>query len=158
PIQEATGEILDDKYFTQTLLPDYLNDHPEQTADWDVIFDARGHFEEPHTQLIVPLGTLEVREYLGSISAMQVAEPPGIKAIAKALFPTRGPKHRFSAVLFIEKEGFLPLFKAVRLAERFDLAIMSTKGLSVTACRLLADRLCGEYSIPLLVLHDFDKN
>jgi hypothetical protein len=35
---------------------------------------------------------------------------------------------------------------------------MSTKGLSVTASRLLVDRLCGEYVIPLLVLHDFDKS
>jgi hypothetical protein len=73
-------------------------------------------------------------------------------------FPTHGPEHRFGAVLFIEKEGFLPLFKAVRLAERYDIAIMSTKGLSVTASRLLVDRLCGRYDIPLLALHDFDKS
>ena len=33
-------------------------------------------------------------------------------------------------MLFIEKEGFLPLFEAVHLAERYDLAIMSTKGMS----------------------------
>ena len=32
-------------------------------------------------------------------------------------------------ILFIEKEGFMPLFEAVQLAERFDLAIMSTKGM-----------------------------
>jgi hypothetical protein len=35
---------------------------------------------------------------------------------------------------------------------------MSTKGMSVTAARMLADRLCGKYDIPLLVLHDFDKS
>jgi hypothetical protein len=34
---------------------------------------------------------------------------------------------------------------------------MSTKGLSNTAARLLVDDMCGRYSIPLLVLHDFDK-
>jgi hypothetical protein len=33
PIQAATGEILDDQYFTQTLLPDYLRDNPQTTAD-----------------------------------------------------------------------------------------------------------------------------
>jgi hypothetical protein len=60
--------------------------------------------------------------------------------------------------LFVEKEGFLPLFRAVRLAERYDLAIMSTKGLSVTASRLLVDRLCAAHDVPLLVLHDFDKS
>jgi hypothetical protein len=72
-------------------------------------------------------------------------------------FLTCGPKHRFKAILFIEKEGFMPLFRASHLAERYDLAIMSTKGLSVTASRMLVDILCAEYQIPLLVLHDFDK-
>jgi DNA topoisomerase VI subunit A len=74
------------------------------------------------------------------------------------IFPTCGPDHRYGAILFVEKEGFLPLFKAVRLAERYDLAIMSTKGLSVTASRLLVDRLCAAHQVPLLVLHDFDKS
>jgi hypothetical protein len=46
----------------------------------------------------------------------------------------------------------------VRLAERYELAIMSTKGLSVTASRLLVDQLCAAHRIPLLVLHDFDKS
>ena len=51
----------------------------------------------------------------------------------------------------------MPLFEAVRLAERYDLAIMSTKGMSVTASRELVDALCAQHAIPLLVLHDFDK-
>ena len=72
-------------------------------------------------------------------------------------FPTCGPANRFSAVVFIEKEGFLPLFAAAKLAERYDIAIMSTKGMPVVACRHLADELCGRHGIPLLVLHDFDK-
>ncbi len=69
-----------------------------------------------------------------------------------------GPRHRFGAVLFVEKEGFLPLFEAVQLAERYDLAIMSTKGMSVTAARELVEFLCSTYGVPLLVLHDFDKS
>jgi hypothetical protein len=69
---------------------------------------------------------------------------------------TVGPAGAFSAVLFIEKEGFMPLFKHVNLADRFDIAIMSTKGVSVTAARSLVDRMCARHSIPLLVLHDFD--
>ena len=59
-------------------------------------------------------------------------------------------------MLFIEKEGFQPLFDRVGLAEHHDIAIMSTKGVSVTAARLLVDRMCSAHSIPLLVLHDFD--
>jgi hypothetical protein len=155
-VQRLTGRTLDDKYFCQQLLPDYLAEHPEGTKSWDVVFDARGHFQEPHTDQIVPLGTIDVRNYLGSIGP---APPPDLTVtVAGGTFPTRGPRHRFGAILFVEKEGFLPLFKAVHLAERFDLAIMSTKGMSVTASRLLVERLCSEHGVPLLVLHDFDKS
>ena len=61
---------------------------------------------------------------------------------------TRGPSGRYGAVLFVEKEGFNELFEAVRLAERYDLAIMSTKGMSVTAARRLVDEICARYSHP----------
>jgi hypothetical protein len=155
-IQRLTGRGLNDKYFTQTLLPNYLADNPETTADWDVVFDARGHFHEPHTGVIVPLGTLEVREYLRSVERPH--RIPLVDLGFSTLYPTHGPEHRYQAILFIEKEGFLPLFRATQLAERFDIAIMSTKGLSVTASRLLVDRLCGQHGIPLFVLHDFDKS
>jgi hypothetical protein len=39
---------------------------------------------------------------------------------------------------------------------RYDIPIMSSKGVSVTAARKLADHLCHEHDIPLLTLHDFD--
>jgi hypothetical protein len=35
---------------------------------------------------------------------------------------------------------------------------MSTKGMSVVAARALADEMCHDYNIPLLLLHDFDKS
>jgi hypothetical protein len=153
-IQDRTGETLDDKYFTKTLLPDYLAENPDTTSGWDVVFDARGHFTEPHTQLIVPLGTLEVREYLLPASLTDSGE---VTASVHALFPTHGPTNRYGGILFIEKEGFMPLFQAAKLAQRFDIALMSTKGTSVTAARKLVDRLCGTNDIPLIILHDFDK-
>jgi hypothetical protein len=149
-IQQQTEKKLDDQYFTQTLLPDYMREHG---VAWNVVFDDRGHFREPHTDRSIGLGTLAVRHYLGSIR-----EPTFDEAgFAEARIKTFGPRCRFGAVLFIEKEGFTPLFEHVRLAERYDLAIMSTKGLSNTAARLLFDDMCGRYGIPLLVLHDFDK-
>ena len=156
-IQRLTGRTLDDQYFTQQLLPDFMNEHPSATAEWDVVFDARGHFHEPHTGRIVPLGTIEVRRHLREVAEHTLPElQVGLPEMA--IFPTCGPGHRYGAILFVEKEGFLPLFRAVRLAERYDLAIMSTKGLSVTASRLLVDRLCAAHEVPLLVLHDFDKS
>jgi hypothetical protein len=143
------GKRLDDQYFCQVLLPDYMETHG---VDWDVVFDARGHFIEPHENCIVNLGTLGVRSYLGAIQRAEFEEPE----LNAARIKTRGPDCNFGAVLFIEKEGFGPLFERVKLAERYDVAIMSTKGVSVTAARLLVDRICSAHGIPLLVLHDFD--
>jgi hypothetical protein len=67
-----------------------------------------------------------------------------------------GPSGNIAGVLYCEKEGFDPLFKDVDLANRFDLMIISNKGVSVTAARLLIDEVCGGARIPLFVLHDFD--
>lgn len=149
-IQERTGQKLNDAYFTQTLLPNYMIEHE---VDWDVVSDDRGHFHEPHTRRSIGLGTIAVRNYLERVSDPEVSEislpPPSVK--------TRGPRQRFGAVLFIEKEGFMPLFERVDLGRRYDLAIMSTKGQSVVAARLLVDSMCGKGQVPLLVLHDFDK-
>jgi len=77
-------------------------------------------------------------------------------AFADANIDIIGPSGNLSAVLFCEKEGFNPLFKVVNLANRFDLMIISTKGVSVTAARRLVDDICGNYDLPLFVLHDFD--
>ncbi len=59
---------LKSQYFTQTILPQYMASHRQETVDWDVVYDARGHFAEPHTELIVPLGTLDVRGYLADVA------------------------------------------------------------------------------------------
>jgi DNA topoisomerase VI subunit B len=149
-IQEATGKQLDDKYFTQTLLPDYM---ANRGVDWNVVFDDRGHFTEPHGGAEIGLGTLNVRRYLKDIRKLEI-EAAGF---ASAKVSTRGPDGNYGAVLYVEKEGFDALFEAARLANRFDISMMSTKGMSVTAARELAERLCGERGIPLFILHDFDK-
>jgi hypothetical protein len=141
-----------DQYFTQQLLPEYIE---QMGVCWNVVYDARGNFTEPHTKENVPLGTLQVRRYLSQVHRHKVDKPEF--SIWEKFYPTLGPQHRFGAILFIEKEGFMPLFKEVQLAERYDLAIMSTKGLSVTASRELVDQLCAVHAVPLLVLHDFDK-
>jgi hypothetical protein len=150
-IQKVTGQELKDNYFTQTLLPDYL---VETGADWDVVFDARGHFIEPFKGKSFGIGTLEVRAYLKGL-----CDPSIVGAhIRQASMDLWGPAGNFGAVLFLEKEGFSELLKAAKIADRFDIAIMSTKGMSVVAARALADEMCHDYDIPLLLLHDFDKS
>jgi hypothetical protein len=59
--------------------------------------------------------------------------------------------------LFIEKQGFDSLLEHAEIARRYDLAIMSTKGMSVTAARQLVERL-SEEGVTILVLRDFDKS
>lgn len=150
-IQDRTGKQLDDGYFTQTLLPDYL---AENDLDWDVVHDSRGHFKEP-TMGQFGIGTLEVRRYLDGIGKPELVDAH----LNRPTIHLNGPDGNYSAVLFIEKEGFLPLLQHVQLARRFDLAIMSTKGMPTTAARHLVERLCsGDNGLPLFVLHDFDKS
>ena len=81
---------------------------------WDVVYDARGSFEEPHTNRRIGCGTIEVRNYLNA------AKEPDIlhAAFADANVDVISPSGGFAAVLFCEKEGFSPLFKAVNLADR----------------------------------------
>ena len=144
---------MSDKYFIKDLLPSFIE---EKGVVWNVVYDARGTFTEPHTELKVPLGTLQVRGYLNRIKSHSVQALSF--DIAEERYPTYGPNNRYQAILFIEKEGFMPLFAQVKLAERYDLAIMSTKGTSVTAARELLDKLCSDHAVKLLVLHDFDKS
>jgi hypothetical protein len=136
-------------YFSQTLLPDYIDEHD---VEWDVVYDARGHFEEPHTNRRIGCGTIEVRDYLAAIK-----EPNIIPAdFEDANVDVIGPSGNFAAILYCEKEGFGPLFRAVKLANRYDLMIISNKGESVTAARRLIDEVCGVFDLPLFVLTDFD--
>jgi len=130
-------------------LPDYIEEHG---VDWNVVYDARGHFEEAHTNRRIGCGTIEVGNYLHAVKEPSVDDAD----FSAASIDTIGPSGNLSAVLFCEKEGFGPLFKAVNLANRHDLMIISTKGVSVTAARRLIDDVCGDNNLPLFVLHDFD--
>jgi hypothetical protein len=43
-------------YFSQVLLPDYIEEHG---LSWNVVYDARGHLEEPHTNRRIGVGTID---------------------------------------------------------------------------------------------------
>jgi hypothetical protein len=148
----AEKDTLDSQYFCQTLLPDYINDHSDECATWDIAWDDRRHFGEPHTGRRIGLGTLAVRQYVSGY-ANPLFEEAGF---ARATIETHGPEGRYGGLLYLEKEGFTPILERARLAEKFDVSIMSCKGMSVTAARSLIDKTCARYGIPLLILHDFD--
>jgi hypothetical protein len=127
-ILALTGkDEIDDAYFTQTLLPDYITEYGLEDT-WDVAYDARGHFTEPHRDRLsgprgmahLPLGTLEVRAYLQA----EANDPLNIHHLPTD-FPTVGPVNRFSAVMFLEKEGFTQLIDRAQIADRYDLGILN---------------------------------
>lgn len=126
-IQELTDEELKYGYFSQTLVVDYERQVEPITGMYR---DPRGTLHEPHTGKSVPLGTLEVADYVF-------------------------PRHVFDKILYVEKEGLTPIFESAQLAERFDMAIAAGKGQPVEAVRSLFKRAeRGEYR--LFVLHDAD--
>ncbi len=73
---------LNDHYFTQTLLPDYVAEHGKQ-SEWDVVFDDRGSFIKPHTNHQVGLGTVNVRTYVRERPAI------GPRSVSRAAISTR---------------------------------------------------------------------
>jgi DNA topoisomerase VI subunit B len=136
------------KYFEE-----FMNKYP-QYRDWDVVYDARGHFHEPHTELQVDLGTIAVREY---IEQWGLSESGLMAPSLDSAFRTYGPRNRFKYALFIEKEGFEPLLRRARIAEEFDIAIFSTKGNTTRAARKMADKLSQD-GVTILLAHDYDTN
>jgi Protein of unknown function C-terminus (DUF2399) len=143
-----------DKYFTQILLPDFIALNEDLCADWDVVYDDRGHMNEPHTGTRVPLGTVGVRNYL--LLPRSARREALISVVGGGIRWQAEPRDRYRTMLFIEKEGFEPLLQAARIAERYDCAILSTKGMSTVASRHLLDRL-GRDGTVVLVAHDFDR-
>jgi hypothetical protein len=125
-IQRFTSAELRGEYFSQKLVVAWQREHRRIPG---MFRDPRGYLREPHTGLIVPLGTREVAEYQ---------------------FPAYG----FNKILYVEKELW-PTFAAARLAERYDMAIVIGKGEPVEAVRALFERAeAGDYQI--FALHDAD--
>jgi len=98
------GQPLNDQYFCQQLLPAYME---EYEVDWDVVYDDRGHFIEPHTRRTIGLGTISVRDYLTELAEPELTEP----GFASGAVVTRGPDGCFGSVLFIEMRAFFPYSK-----------------------------------------------
>jgi hypothetical protein len=111
------------------LVTEYENLHGEEPMAFR---DPRGTFYVPHGGGSFPLGTLQVEEF-------------------------RRPAWRFNKVLFIEKEGFFEALKAERWPERYDCALMTSKGQPTRAARDVID-LIGKTDEPVTVfcLHDSD--
>ena len=117
------------------------------------LYDARGHFNEPHDGRGFGIGTLEVRSYLKGFH-----DPALIDADVTKQRSIRRSEWQLQGGAVYRKGRFFRTAQGAKIAERFDIAVMSTKGMSVVAARALADEMCHDHDIPLLLLHDFDKS
>jgi hypothetical protein len=94
--------------------------------------DSRGVLYHPHTGEEIPLETLAVEQY-------------------------QRPAWTFTKILYSEKEGFFPILKDVRWPERYDCALLTSKGYATRAvCDVL--KLMGEIHEPITIfcIHDAD--
>jgi hypothetical protein len=124
-IQIHTDRELEFEYFSQQLLVEY-----RRTVDplLLIYYEPRGELHDPHDRDTVQLGTLEVEAYIP-------------------------PDWNYDKVLYVEKTGLWPTIQAARIAERYDMAILTGEGFAVTAARAFLD---GVGAMRLFALHDAD--
>ncbi|MBL8815965.1 MAG: hypothetical protein JNL58_08030 [Planctomyces sp.] len=159
PFREKTGREIESAYFSQTLLRQFLNRNPELTRNWKITADPRGTLTIPNAayEVRIPCGTLAIESHLSDASTP--IDPMDVSLMLPRQWPSLAERVRYQGVLYIEKEGFEPLLHEAKIAEKYDLAILSCKGQSVVAARQFVDHVCRvDGGVPLFVVHDFDKS
>jgi hypothetical protein len=159
---KATGREITADYFSQTLLVQYMNRHPRETAHWKITASPRGTLTIPNTGedtlTRIPCGTIAIEAHLRG-AKKPIAPFDGLDKLFRVQWPSLAEGQRYQGVLYIEKEGFDPQLREARIAERFDIAIVSCKGQSVAAARRFVDHVCSVGGgVPLFVAHDLDKS
>jgi hypothetical protein len=158
-ILELTGKTeLKDKErarFCYTLLPLFMQEHPELTRDWRILYKPRGELVEPHTRHKIGLGTAEVANYR-AIWTNGLTLGDTDFGMPEWKVQTHGPHCRYGAVVAVEKGGIADVLRQVGVHNRNDVAIIGNEGQSVEAELVLADAL-GDAGVPIFLLADFDR-
>lgn len=128
-VMEEIQEELTYDYFN-TILTAY----ERKNGDIKGIYrDNRGSLFTPHTGETIPMGTLSVEQY-------------------------RRPEYMFNKILYIEKEGVFEILKDVKFPERYDCALITSKGYASRAIKDLLDLLGeSEEELEVYCIHDCDK-
>lgn len=127
---KATGKEPDYAYFCREMIGSYEAEHGDIPQMYR---DDRGTFYHPHLSEDIPIGTIAVENY-------------------------QKPLWTFNKVLYIEKEGFFNVIKEKKLPEKYDMALLTSKGYASRAVKDLLDAL-GENSeeeITFFCIHDAD--
>jgi hypothetical protein len=123
-------------------------------------------FLQGEIELVLALEGSQTLEHRGCNAVPAFSEAtrralgPAIALVDNSRRRTVGPENRYRTVLFVEKEGFHRQIQQAQIQERFDVMLMSTKGMSVVAARKLLDDLAARVAAgrieKILVAHDFD--
>jgi DNA topoisomerase VI subunit B len=121
------------QYFSQTLLPNYQQQRVDAGEEplAGVYYDPRGKIHEAHTGNAMDLGTRDVNSY-------------------------EFPPYTFNKLLYVEKRGQVPLLQAARLAERYDMALVTEAGFATVAARTLLSAGAEGEKYQVFCLHDAD--
>ncbi|CDX03670.1 Type 2 DNA topoisomerase 6 subunit A [bioreactor metagenome] len=125
-----TGREPDYPYFCKELIGGYEAEH----GDIPLMYrDERGTLYHPHSGRDISIGTIAVENY-------------------------HKPAWTFNKVLYIEKEGFFHVLKEKKIPEKYDLALLTSKGYASRAVKDLLDALGehGEEEITFFCIHDAD--
>ncbi|MNY85839.1 DNA topoisomerase VI subunit A [compost metagenome] len=126
-------EAFDGKETNYTYFSNVISKYEAEYGDIPGMYrDPRGTLYHPHSGESIPLGTLAVQRYVR-------------------------PQWTFNKIIFIEKEGFFEALKDVNFPERYDCALLSSKGFASRAVKDLFD-LLGETDeeIQFFCVHDAD--
>lgn len=120
--------ILEYDYFGNRIVPYYEAEYGETEG---LIRDPRGHLHEAHTaDEPQEIGTEFVREYVP-------------------------PDYYYDKVLYVEKHGIAEGLVDQRLGQKYDMAILASKGYGTVANRELLEKFADEV-YELYILHDCD--
>ncbi|MDB5575869.1 MAG: hypothetical protein JWR80_1045 [Bradyrhizobium sp.] len=128
-VMPELGSKLDYNYF-QKVITDYENNFGDIAG---MTRDPRGTLYHPHTGESIPIGTRTVEDY-------------------------ERPKWTFKNVLFIEKEGFFETLKVAKWPEKYDCALLTSKGYGSRAAKDLIDMLAddADEDVRVFCVHDAD--
>ncbi|TAF67739.1 MAG: hypothetical protein EAZ55_01595 [Cytophagales bacterium] len=94
--------------------------------------DERGTLLHPHTHQEIRLGTKNIEKY-------------------------QRPVYNFNKILYSEKEGFFEILKDTGFLERYDCALLTSKGFASRAARDVIDLLANtEEALTFFCIHDAD--
>lgn len=126
-------EAFDGKQINYTYFCQIITDYEGEFGNIPGMYrDPRGTLYHPHTGEEIPLGTIAVQNY-------------------------NRPKWTFNKIIFIEKEGYFASLRDVGFPEKYDCALLSSKGYASRAVKDLFD-LLGETDeeIQFFCVHDAD--